>query len=525
MADSQSLIRRIVEAAEVDTVVDTRLVADSVVTTTRRAHENNVIGTLNVLAACGGADSPVRKVVFRSSAHVYGAEQDDPAFFTEETRRRHPPRTAIERDVVEAEGAVGDFAARHPDVTVTVLRFADALGPGVRSSLMALLGLPVVPTILGFEPRFQVLHADDVAGCLLHAVRHDLDGAFNCAADGVLGLGEALSLLGKPAAPVLPPWGTGLAAAAISRTGVRAAPRAPGPAALRPRPRQPPAEGDGLPVHPHDARDGARPAPPAAPGPVPPGPALLPLRARGRGVPALQPERAARGRRGARRAGCSPARGPRRRSPTAPRGRRATGAASTPSRRPTSWRCCPPCRSTTSRPLAAHERDHGARPEVLNAIERLLRARPVARAAAGATCRDICRLRQSLHWRRPGQQGSSALMRSRSILLVVVLVLVLLGSVAGVVYAYDHAPPRPDRQGRLGRRRRRRRADRRRGALAAAARAPRPARAADRGPPRPRSAGACAPRRPASPPTSTPRSSRRCRARATATRSSAPGAG
>ena len=84
MADSQSLIRRIVEAAEVDTVVDTRLVADSVVTTTRRAHENNVIGTLNVLAACGGADSPVRKVVFRSSAHVYGAEQDDPAFFTEE---------------------------------------------------------------------------------------------------------------------------------------------------------------------------------------------------------------------------------------------------------------------------------------------------------------------------------------------------------------------------------------------------------------------------------------------------------
>ena len=224
VADSQSLIRRIVEAAEVDTVVDTRLVADSVVTTARRAHENNVIGTLNVLAACGGADSPVRKVVFRSSAHVYGAEQDDPAFFTEETRRRHAPRTAIERDVVEAEGAVADFAARHPDVTVTVLRFADALGPGVRSSLMALLGLPVVPTILGFEPRFQVLHADDVAGSLLHAVRHDLDGAFNCAADGVLGLGEALGLLGKPAAPVLPPWGTGLAAAVVSRAGVRLPP-------------------------------------------------------------------------------------------------------------------------------------------------------------------------------------------------------------------------------------------------------------------------------------------------------------
>ena len=69
VADSHSLIRRIVDAAEIDTVVDTRLVVDPIVTTARRAHENNAIGTLNVLAACNGPDSPVRKVVFKSSAH------------------------------------------------------------------------------------------------------------------------------------------------------------------------------------------------------------------------------------------------------------------------------------------------------------------------------------------------------------------------------------------------------------------------------------------------------------------------
>ena len=40
-------------------------------------------GTMNVLAACGGQGSPVRKVVFKSSAHYYGCERDDPAFFTE----------------------------------------------------------------------------------------------------------------------------------------------------------------------------------------------------------------------------------------------------------------------------------------------------------------------------------------------------------------------------------------------------------------------------------------------------------
>src|SRR5438552_7386256 len=58
-----ALLRRIVEAAEIDTVVDTRLVVDSTVTSARNAHENNVIGTMNILAACGGPASSVRKLV------------------------------------------------------------------------------------------------------------------------------------------------------------------------------------------------------------------------------------------------------------------------------------------------------------------------------------------------------------------------------------------------------------------------------------------------------------------------------
>jgi UDP-glucose 4-epimerase len=224
VADSHSLIRRIVDAAEIDTLVDTRLVVDSIVTTPRLAHENNAIGTLNVLAACNGPDSPVRKVVFKSSAHYYGCEQDDPAFFTEEMVRPHPPRTPLERDIVDAERSVGDFAARHPDVTVTVLRFANGLGPDLRTSWSRLFALPVVPMILGFDPRLQFIHEDDIVGCLEHAVRHDVDGAHNCAADGVLALSEVAGLLGKTYAPVLPPWGTGLAAAAAKRIGIRIPP-------------------------------------------------------------------------------------------------------------------------------------------------------------------------------------------------------------------------------------------------------------------------------------------------------------
>jgi UDP-glucose 4-epimerase len=222
--DSHSLIRRVVEAAEIDTVVDTRLVVDSIVTSPRRAHENNVMGTMNVLAACGGEGNPVRKVVFKSSAHYYGAEQDDPSFFTEGMARPHAAQTPIERDIVEAEAQVREFADKHPHVTVTVLRFANGLGPGLRTSLSRLVGLPAVPAILGFDPRFQFIHEDDLAGCLEHAVGHDLPGVYNGAADGVLVLSEVADLLGKRVAPVLPPWGTGLAASALSRTGVNIAP-------------------------------------------------------------------------------------------------------------------------------------------------------------------------------------------------------------------------------------------------------------------------------------------------------------
>jgi UDP-glucose 4-epimerase len=223
VSDAHSLIRRIVDAAEIDTIVDTRLVVDSIVTSRSRAHENNVIGTMNVLAAAGGvggAGSPVRKLVFKSSARYYGAEQDDPAFFTEDMRRPHAPRTPIERDICEAEANVRDFRHKNPDTTVTLLRFANALGPDLRTSWQTYLGLPVVPTILGFDPRVQFIHEDDMANCLEHAVKYDLDGTFNCAADGVLVLSEVVDLLGKQMAPILPPWGTGLAVAAARRAGL-----------------------------------------------------------------------------------------------------------------------------------------------------------------------------------------------------------------------------------------------------------------------------------------------------------------
>jgi hypothetical protein len=80
--------------------------------------------------------------------------------------------------------------------------------------------------ILGFDPRYQFVHEDDVVHALEHAVKNKLPGIYNVAGDGVLALTEVAGLLGKPYAPIIPFWGTGLAAAALRRVGVNIPPEA-----------------------------------------------------------------------------------------------------------------------------------------------------------------------------------------------------------------------------------------------------------------------------------------------------------
>jgi len=215
----QPALRRIIRAAAIDTVIDTRLIDDPAGHSLREAQQTNVTGTRSLLASCTGEGGTVRKLIVKASARYYGCERGAPAFLSEDLPTPPKPRTVIERALVSAEEALSEYALRNPAQTVTVVRFADPIGrlPG---SHLALLALPVVPSILGFDPRVQLIHEDDVVGVLAHAAAHRLPGVFNAAADGVLALSEIASMLGKPLLPVLPPWGTVTAAAQLRRLGL-----------------------------------------------------------------------------------------------------------------------------------------------------------------------------------------------------------------------------------------------------------------------------------------------------------------
>nr|MBA2240858.1 NAD-dependent epimerase/dehydratase family protein [Solirubrobacterales bacterium] len=217
-ADVRSaLLARLLPGTGVDTVVHCGILLYPEPGKPARAlHEINVIGTLQLLAACERTPT-LSRIVIRGSAAIYGCEGASPAFFTEDLARRLPLRTRFQRDVSELEEYFENFAARHPHLSCCMLRYQPELGADLDAPLVRYLTLPVVPTQLGFDPRLQLIHADDALDALEAAVRSDVRGPVNVAADGAISLSRLLRLARRPAMALPHP----LFAPALSRLGRR----------------------------------------------------------------------------------------------------------------------------------------------------------------------------------------------------------------------------------------------------------------------------------------------------------------
>jgi UDP-glucose 4-epimerase len=163
--------------------------------------EQNVIGTMQLLAACQQAPA-LHKIVVRSSTAAYGASFRDPAVFTEDTEPREVPRGGFAKDVLDIEGYVRGFRRRRPDVAATVLRFAPMIGHQANTSLTRYFSSPVVPTVLGRDPRLQFIHVDDALEILHRSVLEHHPGTYNVAGAGVIMLSQAVRRAGRIALPL-----------------------------------------------------------------------------------------------------------------------------------------------------------------------------------------------------------------------------------------------------------------------------------------------------------------------------------
>jgi UDP-glucose 4-epimerase len=213
------IIAKVIASAQVDTVVHMSVIATPFGAGGRTAmKEINVIGTMQLLAACQKAPS-VRKLVVKSTTAVYGSSSRDPALFTENMEPRGLPRSGYAKDSVEVEGYVRGLGRRRPDVDVTLLRFANFIGPSIDTPLTRYFALPVVPTVLGFDPRLQFVHVDDGLEVLRRAVIEDHRGTFNVAGDGVLLLSQAIRRAGRTSFGLLSP-AVSLVGTMFRRTGL-----------------------------------------------------------------------------------------------------------------------------------------------------------------------------------------------------------------------------------------------------------------------------------------------------------------
>ena len=159
------------------------------------ASDLNVMGTTKVLDACAGA--AVRKVVLKSSTAVYGARPTNAAFLTEDHALRGSRRTGTVRDLLEIEAFCKSFAHQFPQPLVTILRFASIVGATVDTPMTRYLKMPHAPSLLGFDPRMQIIHEEDVVEALALAVLNDASGAINVAAEDVIPLNKMRGLAGK----------------------------------------------------------------------------------------------------------------------------------------------------------------------------------------------------------------------------------------------------------------------------------------------------------------------------------------
>ncbi|HMG29703.1 MAG TPA: NAD-dependent epimerase/dehydratase family protein [Jiangellaceae bacterium] len=213
------VVAKVIARAKVDTVVHMNVLATPLDAGGRAPQkEINVIGTMQLLAACQKS-STVSRLVVKSSTTVYGASPRDPAMFTEDMAPKALPRSGYAKDSVEVEGYVRGFSRRRPDVGVTTLRFANFIGPTVRTPLTEYFTLPVLPIVLGHDARLQFVHEDDGLAALRRATVADHPGTFNVAGDGFLMLSQAARRAGRPVLPV-PGLASSMVGGLVRRAGL-----------------------------------------------------------------------------------------------------------------------------------------------------------------------------------------------------------------------------------------------------------------------------------------------------------------
>ncbi len=157
-----------------------------------KSHSRVVMGAHGLFGALQRC-TELETVVLRSDSAFYGAGPRQPSIMNESTSPKSTT-SAYSRSIRDVEALLAEVAADVPHIAFTTLRLAPIVGANIKNPLSRYLQLPVVPTLLGYDPRMQLIHEEDAVEAVLHAAMNSVPGTYNIAGEGQLYLSRILRL-------------------------------------------------------------------------------------------------------------------------------------------------------------------------------------------------------------------------------------------------------------------------------------------------------------------------------------------
>ncbi|WP_345442989.1 NAD-dependent epimerase/dehydratase family protein [Actinoallomurus vinaceus] len=159
----------------------------------RRAY--NVRGAQTVITAAAAVR--VRRVIVVTSAMVYGAQADNAVPLPEDSPLAAEPDDGIIGDLLEIEELAAMAPVAHPGMTVTVLRPAALVGPGIDTVVTRHFEAPRLLTVKGTAQRWQFCHVDDLVSALELAITGEIGGRLAVGSDGWLEQDDVEQITGR----------------------------------------------------------------------------------------------------------------------------------------------------------------------------------------------------------------------------------------------------------------------------------------------------------------------------------------
>ena len=159
------------------------------------AHAVNIGGLANALNACRSAN--VGRILYLSSATLYGAHPDNPPYLTETSPLRPVSGFQYAKDKIQVERLLAEYAACHREVSVAILRACPILGATADNFIAESFNQRALVALKGCDPPMQFLHERDAARIIVDCLFKGVHGIYNVAGRDAIRWSEMAELSGR----------------------------------------------------------------------------------------------------------------------------------------------------------------------------------------------------------------------------------------------------------------------------------------------------------------------------------------